>query len=149
MARIRKCHGPGSIPGQGKLSCSSVCTHTSLSLAAQIETVFCLKVQWGTFLHRVSKCLWVQASGSWTSGWLLELRCREQLGWPALASILFSWHGKPRVLLNRVFIQRECGASVPKIHSKAKPKAFEIYQKFARWYILYLRGQLTSYSFFM
>ena len=49
-------HGPVSIPGQGKLSFSSVCTHTSLSLAAQIGTVFCLKVQCRTFLHRVSKC---------------------------------------------------------------------------------------------
>ena len=31
----------------------------------------------------------------------------NSLGWPALASTLFSWHGKPRVLLNRVFIQGE------------------------------------------
>ena len=67
VVRIRRSHrrGPGSIPGQGKLSFSSVCTHTSLSLpcthtslslAAQIGTVFCLKVQCRTFLHRVSKC---------------------------------------------------------------------------------------------
>ena len=31
----------------------------------------------------------------------------NSLCWPALAYTLFSWHGKPRVLLNRVFIQGE------------------------------------------
>ena len=31
----------------------------------------------------------------------------NSLGWPALASTFSSWHGKPRVLLNRVSIQRE------------------------------------------
>ena len=35
----------------------------------------------------------------------------NSVGWPVLASTLFSWHGKPRVLLNRVFIQGECEVS--------------------------------------
>ena len=48
----------------------------------------------------------------------------DSLGWPALASTLFSWHGKPRLLLNSISIQRECEASVPKLHQNPIPKSF-------------------------